>query len=78
MPVLPEAICMWRLVHRDDQETLHSRVLAAVAIPVRIAIRNIYDRTVTEIVVTAHLDSGPLPPLLSSCMTTQAFSLLLP
>lgn len=43
---------------RDDQEVLHARVLAAVAIPVRIAIRDIHERTVTEIVVTAQIDSG--------------------
>ena len=46
------------LRYRELQEELIERVRNAVLLPVRIAIKEIYDDTCTELLVTANLDSG--------------------
>eukprot|EP00891_Asterochloris_glomerata_P008160 jgi/Astpho2/8160/e_gw1.00120.231.1_t len=43
---------------RDSQQELKDRIRQAVALPVRIAIKDVYDETCTELLVTANLDSG--------------------
>lgn len=45
-------------VSRDLQEELIETVRCAVSLPLRIEIKDIFDQTSTELLVTAFLDSG--------------------
>ncbi|KAK9831988.1 hypothetical protein WJX81_006685 [Elliptochloris bilobata] len=47
-----------RIVDRQLEAELVERVRAAVLLPVRIAIKDVYDDTCTELLITASLDSG--------------------
>lgn len=49
---------MLRCARRDLLDELQERVRLAVALPVRIDIRDAFDSTSTELLVTANLDSG--------------------
>ena len=46
---------------RDLLAELNQRVRRAVALPVRIAVKDIYDETCTELLISAPLDSGAPP-----------------
>lgn len=45
-------------MRRQLEAELVERVRAAVLLPVRIAIKDVYDDTCTELLITASLDSG--------------------
>ena len=49
------------LPRRDLLAELNQRVRRAVALPVRIAVKDIYDETCTELLISAPLDSGASP-----------------
>lgn len=49
---------MLRCARRDLLDELKERVRLAVALPVRIDIRDAFDGTSTELLVTSNLDSG--------------------
>lgn len=49
--------CWWCLCSEIEAELIE-RVRAAVLLPVRIDIKDVYDETCTELRVTAALDSG--------------------
>ncbi len=51
------------LPRRDLLAELNQRVRRAVALPVRIAVKDIYDETCTELLISAPLDSGALREL---------------
>ena len=57
-PTLPSILTLTRAPHRQLEAELVERVRAAVLLPVRIAIKDVYDDTCTELLVTASLDSG--------------------
>ena len=57
-PTLPSTVTLIRAPHRQLEAELVERVRAAVLLPVRIAIKDVYDDTCTELLVTASLDSG--------------------
>jgi hypothetical protein len=56
---------------REAQAELVERIQMAVALPVRTSIRDVYDDTCTELLVTAQLDSGAPPHVLHPCQGTQ-------
>ena len=51
---------MSRRCRSDLLAELSQRVRRAVALPVRIAVKDIYDETCTELLISAPLDSGAL------------------
>jgi hypothetical protein len=63
-----DAPCRWavntNLIHmrsprcREAQAELVERIQVAVALPVRTSIKDVYDDTCTELLVTSQLDSG--------------------
>ena len=46
---------------REAQAELVERIQVAVALPVRTSIKDVYDDTCTELLVTSQLDSGAAP-----------------
>ncbi len=46
------------MLHREIEAELMERIKAAVLLPVRIDVKDVYDETCTELRVTAALDSG--------------------
>ena len=59
---------------REAQAELVERIRFAVALPVRISIKDVYDDTCTELLVTAQLDSGAAQPAARHKLETAAFA----
>ena len=55
---LPYGCLMASYLHREIEAELMERIRAAVLLPVRIDVKDVYDETCTELRVTAALDSG--------------------
>ena len=53
--------------YREAQAELVERIQVAVALPVRTSIKDVYDDTCTELLVTSQLDSGARTTPCPSC-----------